>query len=141
MKLFSEKKQIMAQMDQVRLNIEEKVLDSDLFLREAKKYIAYKDRATQEKFIEVLSQAFEDGNALEIIDGDIDCIEISTFTSVINWVQNLQKNNNKLFVVTIMGPQSSGKSTLLNYLFGAKFHVSASRCTKGLNAILLRTDF
>ena len=45
-----------------------------------------------------------------------------------------------LFVVTILGPQSSGKSTLLNYLVGAKFHVSAGRCTKGLNAMLLRTD-
>ena len=48
---------------------------------------------------------------------------------------------NKPYVVTILGPQSSGKSTLLNFLFGARFHVSAGRCTKGLNAMLLRTDF
>ena len=40
-----------------------------------------------------------------------------------------------------MGPQSTGKSTLLNFLFGAKFRVSAGRCTKGLNAMLLQTDF
>ena len=40
-----------------------------------------------------------------------------------------------------MGPQSSGKSTLLNYLVGAKFHVSAGRCTRGLNAMLIRTDY
>ena len=46
-----------------------------------------------------------------------------------------------LYVVTIMGPQSSGKSTLLNFLFGANFHVSAGRRTKGLNAMLLKTDF
>lgn len=39
-----------------------------------------------------------------------------------------------------MGPQSSGKSTLLNFLFGAHFRASAGRCTKGLNAMLLRTD-
>ena len=37
-------------MDQVMSNIEEKVLDSDLFLREAKKYIASKDEATQAEF-------------------------------------------------------------------------------------------
>ena len=43
-------------------------------------------------------------------------------------------------MITILGPQSSGKSTLLNFLMGAKFHVSAGRCTKGLNAMLLRTD-
>ena len=30
---------------------------------------------------------------------------------------------------------------MLNYLVGAKFHVSAGRCTKGLNAMLFRTDF
>ena len=29
---------------------------------------------------------------------------------------------------------------MLNHLFGAKFHVSTGRCTKGLNAMLLRTD-
>ena len=42
--------------------------------------------------------------------------------------------------MTILGAQSSGKSTLLNYLLGSKFHVSSGRCTKGLNAMLLRTD-
>ena len=30
---------------------------------------------------------------------------------------------------------------MLNFLFGAKFRVSAGRCTKGLNAMLLQTDF
>ena len=77
---------------------------------------------------------------MEVIDGDIDQIEVTSFEAVLNWVHELKKNNMSLFVVTILGPQSSGKSTLLNYLVGAKFHVSAGRCTKGLNAMLLRTD-
>ena len=77
---------------------------------------------------------------MEVIDGDIDQIEVTSFEAVLNWVHELKKNNQSLFVVTILGPQSSGKSTLLNYLVGAKFHVSAGRCTKGLNAMLLRTD-
>ena len=122
-------------------NIEEKVLDSDLFLREAKKYVGTLHRNQRSQFYKVLSKSFEDGNALEIIDGDMDSIETSTYLAVINWVYEIKKNNNKLLVVTIMGPQSSGKSTFLNFLFGAKFHVSAGRCTKGLNAMLLRTDF
>jgi hypothetical protein len=29
----------------------------------------------------------------------------------------------------------------LNYLYGAKFAVSAGRCTKGLNAMLLTTNY
>ena len=57
-------------------NYKEKVLDSDLFLREAKIYVAASgDKVTQANFNEVLSQTFEDGNALEIIDGDTDNIE------------------------------------------------------------------
>ena len=100
-----------------------------------------KDKQTQKDFNDCLAKSFEDGKAMEIIDGDSDCIERCSFTAVMQWVQKLKNNNNKLLIVTILGPQSSGKSTLLNYLVGAKFHVSAGRCTKGLNAMLLRTDF
>ena len=87
-----------------------------------------------------MSKTFENGNALEIIDGDIDRIEISSLNAVIDWVEEIKKTN-KPYVISIMGPQSSGKSTLLNFLFGAKLKVSAGRCTKGLYAMLLRTDF
>jgi len=44
--------------------------------------------------------------------------------------------------------KSSGKikdkvpeNELYNYLIGARLHVSSGRCTKGLNAMLLRADF
>jgi hypothetical protein len=32
----------------------------------------------------------------------------------------------------MLGPQSSGKSTLLNFLFGCDFAVSEGRCTRGV---------
>jgi GTPase Era involved in 16S rRNA processing len=38
----------------------------------------------------------------------------------------------RVAVITILGPQSSGKSTLLNFLFGCDFGTSAGRCTKGV---------
>ena len=41
-------------------------------------------------------------------------------------------------VVSIIGPQSSGKSTLLNYCFGCKFLTSAGRCTRGIYASLAK---
>ena len=56
------------------------------------------------------------------------------------FVQEKKEQNNSLVVITVLGPQSSGKSTLLNHLFGAKFQVSDGRCTKGLNAMLVNTD-
>jgi len=34
-------------------------------------------------------------------------------------------------VVSVIGPQSAGKSLLLNFLFGTQFLTSAGRCTKG----------
>ena len=91
-----------------------------------------------------MSNYLEEGNAIEIIDGDIDILEKDSLKKVMHFVKEAQKNaannENELIVITILGPQSSGKSTLLNFLMGAKFHVSAGRCTKGLNAMLLRTD-
>ncbi len=35
-------------------------------------------------------------------------------------------------MISTLGPQSSGKSTLLNYLVGANLAVSEKRCTKGV---------
>ncbi|XP_064084233.1 interferon-induced very large GTPase 1-like isoform X1 [Macrobrachium nipponense] len=43
----------------------------------------------------------------------------------------------KIFVLSILGIQSSGKSTLLNAMFGLQFAVAAGRCTRGVYAQLL----
>ncbi|XP_062520015.1 interferon-induced very large GTPase 1-like [Corticium candelabrum] len=48
------------------------------------------------------------------------------------------KNRNNLVVVSVIGAQSSAKSTLLNYLFGCGFATRAGRCTKGLYASFVR---
>lgn len=44
-----------------------------------------------------------------------------------------------LLVISIIGVQSSGKSTLMNYLFGCSFATHVGRCTKGLYISLLET--
>jgi GTPase Era involved in 16S rRNA processing len=41
-------------------------------------------------------------------------------------------------VISVFGPQSSGKSTLLNFLFGCDFSVSEGRCTRGLYGTYFR---
>lgn len=38
----------------------------------------------------------------------------------------------RIAVIAILGPQSSGKSTLLNFLFGCDFETSIGRCTRGV---------
>ncbi len=51
---------------------------------------------------------------------------------------NLLKSNvenyreNKVRVIGVFGLQSSGKSTLLNFLFGCDFMASDGRCTNGV---------
>ena len=50
-----------------------------------------------------------------------------------------QQSGKKLFVVSVIGEQSSAKSTLLNYLFGCGFQTRAGRCTKGLYVSLVHT--
>lgn len=43
-------------------------------------------------------------------------------------------------MLSILGPQSSGKSTLLNYLFGCQFSSSVGRCTRGVYGSLVKVD-
>ena len=43
-------------------------------------------------------------------------------------------------VLSVIGPQSSGKSTLLNYMFGCKFVTSTGRCTRGVYGSLLELN-
>jgi energy-coupling factor transporter ATP-binding protein EcfA2 len=38
----------------------------------------------------------------------------------------------RILVISIIGPQNSGKSTLLNYMFGTLFEVREGRCTRGI---------
>ena len=43
-----------------------------------------------------------------------------------------------IMVISVLGAQSSGKSTLLNFLFGCSFVTLAGRCTMGLYLSLIR---
>src|SRR6218665_1173381 len=49
-------------------------------------------------------------------------------------------SNAKVFVLSIIGVQSSGKSTLLNALFSLQCPVSAGRCTRGIYCHLVAVD-
>ncbi|XP_073712813.1 interferon-induced very large GTPase 1-like [Misgurnus anguillicaudatus] len=45
-----------------------------------------------------------------------------------------------VFVLSVLGLQSSGKSTMLNAMFGLQFAVSAGRCTRGAFMQLIRVS-
>jgi hypothetical protein len=82
------------------------------------------------------AQLFVDGIAIELLNGDTGKINEPWITSICDNVSE-QFPNLRVFVVSILGLQSSGKSTLLNAMFGCKFAVSVGRCTRGLFMRLL----
>ena len=108
-----------------------------------------------DKYIQTFGNNFsnyvERGEAFELIDGD----NLRFFNKEIDGLlsdlherqhQELMKINKGKsiemkqapIVLSIFGPQSSGKSTLLNYCFGCKFLTSAGRCTRGIYGSLSR---
>ena len=79
------------------------------------------------------------GQPLELMDGDAANIPLSWLKAVIASMKHLAKDK-KIFVVSVLGIQSSGKSTLLNTMFGLQFAVSAGRCTRGVYMQLVHVD-
>ncbi|XP_071128194.1 interferon-induced very large GTPase 1-like isoform X2 [Mytilus edulis] len=73
------------------------------------------------------------GQPFQLMDGDVGKKSIP-----IIWIKavfcelNCILGERKCLVVSVLGIQSSGKSTLLNTMFGLNFTVTAGRCTRGM---------
>ena len=76
------------------------------------------------------------GQRLELLDGDSCYIPLRWFNAVYRKLEQKTKNA-KIFVLSVVGIQSSGKTTMLNTMFGLEFPVSAGRCTRGAFACLI----
>jgi hypothetical protein len=46
----------------------------------------------------------------------------------------------RIFILSVLGVQSSATSTLLNVMFGARFRTRVSRCTQGINMQLIQVE-
>ncbi|CAL4213335.1 unnamed protein product, partial [Meganyctiphanes norvegica] len=79
------------------------------------------------------------GFPLEIMDGDA-CQMPTIWLEAIFDALSQQLGNKKVYIISVLGIQSSGKSTLLNTMFGFNFAVSSGRCTKGVFAQLISVD-
>ncbi|XP_077303284.1 LOW QUALITY PROTEIN: interferon-induced very large GTPase 1-like [Lithobates pipiens] len=79
-----------------------------------------------------------DGFPLELIDGDASNITLQWITDVLSEVDNKTGGQCKMRVITVLGVQSTGKSTLLNTMFGLQFPVASGRCTRGAFMTLLK---
>ena len=113
----------------------------EIIWREA--FLSYYYATLQKKekqFVELFASNFinqvERGEPFELVDGDNLKFFSYEIKSLLSGQEFLMKQ--APIVVSIFGPQSSGKSTLLNYCFGCKFLTSAGRCTRGIYGSLSR---
>ncbi|CAF0959109.1 unnamed protein product, partial [Didymodactylos carnosus] len=99
------------------------------------------------------AQHLIDGFTLELLDGDAGMLEPVWIKAVFGHVQKRleelrkQADSNstaekpiRICVLSIIGCQSSGKSTLLNLMFGTRLRTSAGQCTRGVNMQLIRVE-
>ncbi|XDV28571.1 hypothetical protein PO909_031827 [Leuciscus waleckii] len=70
------------------------------------------------------------GFPLELMDGDAVHVPLIWISAVLDELVK-KLGDQRVFVLSILGIQSSGKSTMLNAMFGLQFAVSAGRCTRG----------
>ncbi|XP_038557728.1 up-regulator of cell proliferation-like [Micropterus salmoides] len=79
-----------------------------------------------------------DGHPLELLDGDASNIPERWVTDVLMELHKKVGGRSRLLVLTVLGVQNTGKSTLLNTMFGVQFPVSSGRCTRGAYMLFLR---
>ncbi|KAL6483818.1 hypothetical protein MHYP_G00086900, partial [Metynnis hypsauchen] len=77
------------------------------------------------------------GHPLELMDGDAAHVPLTWIESVLDKVTE-RLGDQRVFVLSVLGLQSTGKSTMLNAMFGLQFAVSAGRCTRGAFMQLMR---
>ncbi|XP_041272063.1 interferon-induced very large GTPase 1-like, partial [Onychostruthus taczanowskii] len=82
------------------------------------------------KLPEIAAELMDLGYSVELMDGDASYLPLrwvgAIFDSLIE-----RLGDKRVFVLSVLGIQSTGKSTLLNAMFGLQFNVSAGRCTRG----------
>ncbi|XP_061107801.1 up-regulator of cell proliferation-like [Conger conger] len=84
------------------------------------------------------AELLQEGFPLELVDGDASNIPLEWVTQVLKELHHLTQDTCKIRVITVLGVQSTGKSTLLNTMFGVQFAVSSGRCTRGAFMLLIR---
>ena len=117
--VFRELGQIFEAYDWISQSLKKKQIDQNLKFKIS-------------KLSDIAAKLLFEGFSFEIVDGDTNHVPITWVMSVLENLAHTIGPDKKIFVLSILGTQSSGKSTLLNIMFGANFAVSSGRCTRGM---------
>ena len=82
------------------------------------------------QFPQVAAELLVGGYPLELMDGDASHMPLTWVISVLDKVKEML-GDKRLFILSVLGIQNTGKSTLLNTMLGLQFAVSAGRYARG----------
>ncbi|XP_068099968.1 interferon-induced very large GTPase 1-like [Hyperolius riggenbachi] len=139
-------------------NLDQKMSDSSLgpehFVRELGQFYEAESFMVKEnnlkpderkfhKLPEVAADLLLDGFPLELMDGDASNIPLQWIKDILATLDKKAGGQCRVRVITVLGVQSTGKSTLLNTMFGLQFPVANGRCTRGafMTLIKVKQDF
>ncbi|XP_018414575.1 PREDICTED: up-regulator of cell proliferation-like [Nanorana parkeri] len=119
------------------------------FIRELAQFYEAESFMVQENKLKISERKFRhlpgvaadlllDGFPLEMIDGDASNVPLQWITDVLTELDEKTAGQCRMRVVTVLGVQSTGKSTLLNTMFGLHFPVASGRCTRGAFMTLIK---
>ena len=91
-------------------------------------------------FPQIMADLMSEGYPVELMDGDAAHVPITWVLAVIGRLKEKNMEKQSIFVISMLGIQSTGKSTLLNTIFGLHFNVNTGRCTRGAYFQLLSFD-
>ena len=105
-----------------------------LFREVGQMYEAVKDYSNRQHTVDcypkIMVEILNQGYPVELMDGDASHVPMTWISAILTQLKEIHKRK-KLLVISVLGIQSTGKSTLLNTMFGLQFNVSAGRCTRG----------
>ncbi|XP_040211926.1 interferon-induced very large GTPase 1-like isoform X2 [Rana temporaria] len=129
------------------MEIDQKLADGSLgvehFMRELGQFYEVEHSLGKQKMgrlSKIAANLLLDGFPLELIDGDASNIPMQWITDVLSELEIITKRNCTVRVITVLGVQSTGKSTLLNTMFGLHLPTSSGRCTRGAFLTLLDAE-
>ncbi|XP_076120669.1 up-regulator of cell proliferation-like [Alosa pseudoharengus] len=86
------------------------------------------------------AQMLLDGFPVELVDGDASNIPMKWISGILTQLHQLVDSKSRILVLTVLGVQNTGKSTLLNTMFGVQFAVSSGRCPRGAFMLLIKVS-
>lgn len=107
------------------------------------RYVGRKAAAPEDvmQYPKLAAQYVADGGAIELLNGDTGEVNKGFMDDVMRELEGLLENRLKrkprVLVVSIAGVQSTGKSTLINTMFGCQLRTSVGTCTRGVNMLLV----